>query len=180
MPWTIDASHTHVGFAVKHMMISTVRGRFTTYSGTLDIDTEDLTRSTVTGEIEVASIDTADAKRDEHLRSADFFDVENFPTMRFRSTRVESLGQDHYKVYGMLTIRGISQEIALDVEYAGMLQDPWGNTKLGFSATASIQRKEFGLVWNAALDKGGVLVGDQVKLDLDVQVALQAAPVTAR
>jgi polyisoprenoid-binding protein YceI len=179
MTWKIDPAHSYVGFSVKHMMISTVRGKFHAYSGQLDLDAEDFTKSSVAGEIEVSSIDTSDAQRDEHLRSADFFDLAAFPTIRFRSTGVQRTGDDRYQVLGMLTIRGISQEISLDVEYAGMMTDPWGNKKLGFSAVGVVQRKEFGLVWNAALDKGGVLVGDQVKLELDIQAVLQTAPVPA-
>lgn len=177
MTWTIDAAHSHVGFSVKHMMISTVRGKFQTYSGRLILDTEDFTKSSVEGDIEVASIDTAEAQRDEHLRSADFFDAAQFPKITFRSTGVERAGEDRYKVFGVLTIRGISREVSLDVDYAGMMTDPWGNQKLGFSAVGVLHRKDFGLTWNAALDKGGVLVGDLVKLELDIQAVLQAAPV---
>jgi polyisoprenoid-binding protein YceI len=167
MTWEIDAAHSHVGFSVKHMMISTVRGQFNTYS----------TKSSVEGEIEVTSIDTSDAARDEHLRAADFFDVAQFPKIHFKSTGVQRLGEDRYKVSGMLTIHGTSRDVSLDVEYSGQATDPWGNTKLGFSAVGTLQRKDFGLVWNATLDKGGVLIGDLVKLELDVQAVLKTAPV---
>jgi polyisoprenoid-binding protein YceI len=176
MTWKIDESHSYIGFSVTHMMISKVRGTFKSYTGNLNLNTDDFLQSAVDGEIEVASIDTADAKRDEHLRSADFFDVAAFPKIHFRSTGVERLGEDRYKVFGTLTMRGISQPISLDVDYAGMMTDPWGNAKLGFSAYGVLARKDFGLMWNAALDKGGVLVGDLVKLELDIQVTQQAAP----
>lgn len=177
MAWQLDASHSHVGFSVKHMMVSTVKGQFKNYTGTLAIDEADLTKSVISGEIEVASIDTRDNGRDDHLRSADFFDVANHPTIGFVSKRIEAKGGNEYTVYGDLTIRGITHEVALEAEYHGLAKDPWGGTRTGFSISGTINRKDFGLVWNAALETGGVLVGEKIKLDLEIEAILQQAPV---
>lgn len=180
MPWTIDTAHTHIGFAVKHMMISTVRGQFRTYTGTLDLDTDDFTKSRFEGEIEVASVDTGNKDRDDHLRTNDFFDVPNHPKMIFKSTRIERNGDD-YVVYGDLTLRGVTREIALDVEYNGVSKSPYGQTLSGFSARATINRKDFGVSFNALLETGGVAVAEKVKLELDVEAVLApvAEPVAA-
>jgi polyisoprenoid-binding protein YceI len=179
MTWQIDNSHSHIGFSVKHMMIATVRGEFKAYTGTLSLDTDDLTKSVFTGEIAIASIDTREPKRDEHLRSADFFDAETYPTMTFKSTRVEPVGGNDYRIVGELTIKGITKEVVLEAEYAGIHKDPWGNTRTGFTASATLDRKDFGLSWNAALETGGVLVGEKVKLSLDIEAVLQEAAVAA-
>ena len=168
--WTIDAAHSEVGFAVKHLMISTVRGRFGTVSGTVEFPEgryEDA-RADVT--IEAASIDTREERRDTHLRSADFFDVEQFPTLSFKSRRVQAAKSDAFQLVGDLTIKGITREVVLDVEVEGFQKDPWGNQKAGFSATAKVNRKDFGLTWNQALETGGLLVGDEIKISLDVQL----------
>lgn len=175
MTWQIDASHSHVGFSVKHMMIATVRGTFNAYQGTLELDPQDLTRSKIAGEIDVASIDTREPKRDEHLRSADFFDAENHPKISFQSKQITHVAGNEYKVTGDITIRGITQEIVLDVEYAGIHKDPWGGTRTGFTVTGALNRKDFGLTWNAALETGGVLVGDKIKLELEIE-AVQQVP----
>lgn len=179
MPWQIDTAHSHIGFAVRHMMVSTVRGQFHAYAGTVHIDEQDPTRSWAEGEIEIASIDTREPQRDAHLRSADFFDVGNHPKMSYKSRRIEALGGHEFRVYGDLTIRGVTREVPLDVTYSGTAKDPWGGTRSGFSATGTIDRKEFGLVWNALLETGGVAVANKVKLDLDVELVYQAAPVAA-
>lgn len=179
MPWSLDPTHTHIGFSVKHMMVSTVRGRFTQYSGTLNLDEQDFTRSSVEGEIEVASIDTGNADRDNHLRTNDFFDAPSYPTIHFKSTRIERKGDDTYQVYGDLTIKGITKEVGLDVETSGIHKNPWGQTVTGFSATGTLDRKDFGIAFNAPLETGGVLVGDRVKLELDIEAVLQAAPQAA-
>jgi polyisoprenoid-binding protein YceI len=177
--WQIDPAHTDVGFEVKHLMISKVRGRFGTVSGTIQLDEADITRSSVTAEIDVTTIDTREAQRDGHLRSADFFDVENFPKITFRSTRVEREGEDRATVVGDLTIRGVTREVKLAVEEEGTAKDPWGGDRIAFSATAKIDRRDFGLTWNQALETGGVLVANEIKLILDVQAvkapAAQAA-----
>jgi polyisoprenoid-binding protein YceI len=156
------------------MVFSKVRGRFLAYTGTIQLD-DDTAKSSVEVTIEAASIDTGTAQRDTHLRSADFFDVEKFPALRFRSTRVEAIGGGGLRIVGELTIKDVTREIALDAEPAGRGKDPWGNERIGFAAKASIDRKDFGLQWNQLLEAGGVLVGDRVDLELDVQAVNAAA-----
>jgi len=168
MIWTVDPIHSHVGFSVRHMMVTTVRGSFTTFRGTLDIDPTDFTKSRIEGDIDVASIDTKNADRDNHLRTGDFFDVANHPKITFASTRIEAKG-DGYVVHGDLTIRGVTHAVALDVEYAGTSKNPYGQTVAGVSATGSLNRRDFGLVYNALLETGGVAVSDKVKLEIEVQ-----------
>ncbi|MFS8636528.1 MAG: YceI family protein [Gemmatimonadota bacterium] len=167
--WTIDASHTLVEFAVKHMMIATVKGRFGDVTGTIVLDEGAIENSSVEAEIDVASIDTRNADRDAHLRSADFFDVENHPKMTFKSRRVEPQGAGRFRVVGDLTIRGTTREVVLDVEDQGRGKDPWGGERAAFSATTEIDRTDFGLTWNAALETGGVLVSDRVRISLEVE-----------
>jgi polyisoprenoid-binding protein YceI len=176
--WKLDAAHSSVGFSIRHMVVSKVRGRFTKFTGSLSLDEGALDRSTVEATIDASSIDTGTAQRDTHLRSADFFDVERFPEIRFRSTRIEALGGEHYRVVGDLAIRDVTREVALDVEYAGRGTDPWGNERVAFAAKTAIDRKDFGLGWNQVLEAGGVLVGDRVEIELDVQ-AVKAAAVEA-
>lgn len=166
--YTIDTSHSSVGFAVRHMVIAKTRGRFTKFAGTFAFDPEKPSASHVSVTIDVASIDTHDAQRDGHLRSPDFFDAENHKELTFKSKRVEGSGSD-YKVTGDLTIRGTTHEVVLDVEYAGGGKDPWGNERVGFTARTSINRKDYGLTWNAALETGGVLVGEKVEIEIDVE-----------
>lgn len=168
MALNVDSVHSHVGFSVRHMMVTTVRGKFTAYRGTFDIDPADFTRSTIEGDIDVASIDTGNADRDNHLRSADFFDVANHPKITFKSTSIARDG-DGYKVTGDLTIRGTTHPVTLDVEHAGTSKNPWGQTVTGVSATGSINRKDFGLQWNAVLETGGVAVSEKVKIEIEVQ-----------
>jgi len=167
--WQIDPAHTGVEFAVKHMMISTVKGRFGDVSGTITLDEADLSGSSVEVDIDVASIDTRQADRDAHLRSADFFDVENHPKITYRSRRVEVVGENRFRVIGDLTIRGETREVVLDATFEGRGKDPWGNEKAGFTAQAVIDRRDFGLTWNAALETGGILVGNEVKINLEIQ-----------
>jgi polyisoprenoid-binding protein YceI len=173
--WNIDPTHSDVHFSVRHMVVSKVRGRFAKFSGALHLDDDDLTRSAVEATIDAASIDTGTTERDAHLRSADFFDVEKYPELRFRSTRVEKVGDDRYRVAGELTIRDVTRPVSLDVEYGGRAKDPWGNERVGFVAKASLDRKDFGLGWNQVLEAGGVLVGDRVELELDIQGVKAAA-----
>ncbi|MGN6106182.1 MAG: YceI family protein [Kofleriaceae bacterium] len=173
--WNIDATHSSISFAIRHMVFSKVRGRFTAYAGTIDLDERDLPRSSVTVSIEAASIDTGTAQRDTHLRSADFFDVEKFPELRFRSTQIEELADDRVRVRGELTIRDVTREIALEVELSGKGTDPWGNERRGFVAKTSIDRKDFGLRWNQVLEAGGVLVGERVDIELDMQAVKSAS-----
>jgi len=166
--WTIDPVHSRAEFAVRHLMISTVRGTIPLRSATIVRDEGDITKSRVEAELDVTSITTHAADRDAHLRSADFFDVAQHPSMRFRSTRVEQEG-DGLRVHGELTIRGTTRPVVLDVEILGEAKDPWGNEKAAASATTSFDRRDFGLTWNAALETGGVLVADKVKVQLDLQ-----------
>jgi polyisoprenoid-binding protein YceI len=173
--WNIDAAHSGINFSIRHMVVSKVRGRFTKFTGAVKLDDADLTRSTIEATIDASSIDTGTAQRDAHLRSPDFFDVERFPELRFFSTRIEKLSDDRYRVVGDLTIRDVSREVTLDVEYAGRGKDPWGNERVAFAAKTAIDRKDFGLGWNQVLEAGGVLVGDRVEIELDVQVVKAAA-----
>lgn len=173
--WQIDPAHTEVGFEVKHLMISKVRGRFGKLTGTVVMDEAQPSNSSVTAEIEVASIDTREENRDTHLRSADFFDAESFPKILFRSTKVESAGAGKLRVTGDLTIRGATHEVVLAVTEEGRGGDPWGGERFGYSATASIDRRGWGLTYNQALETGGVVVGNEIKLVIDVELVKQSA-----
>jgi polyisoprenoid-binding protein YceI len=173
--WNIDSAHSGINFSIRHMVVSKVRGRFGKFAGNLDLDDADLTKSTLTVTIDASSIDTGVGQRDDHLRGADFFGVEQFPELRFHSKRVERLGQDEYRVIGDLTIRDVTREVALDVEYGGQGKDPWGNERVAFSAKAAIDRTDFGLKWNQVLEAGGVLVGEKIQIELDVQAVKAAA-----
>jgi polyisoprenoid-binding protein YceI len=166
--WTIDPAHSVVEFSVKHMMFATAKGRFSDVSGTITVDNENIERSAVDVTIGAASIDTRDEKRDAHLRSADFFDAENHPTLTFTSTRVERDGDD-LKVTGDLTIRGVTRPVVLEAEYNGQGVNPWGQQVLSYSAKTKINRKDFGLNWNAALETGGVLVGEEIKIQIEIE-----------
>jgi len=180
MAWQIDPAHSTIEFSVKHMMITTVRGRFNAFDGTLQLNEEHPEASYVEGAIDVASIDTGEPERDTHLRSADFFDVEQYPKMTFRSTRIERVGSGRYKVYGDLTIKDVTREVVFDVTDEGRGRDPWGNMRWGFSAEATLNRKDFGLTWNVPLEAGGWLVGDQVKVLIELQaIQAQAQPEAA-
>jgi polyisoprenoid-binding protein YceI len=170
MAWTIDPSHSQAQFTVRHMMISNVRGRFEDFTGTVDFNENDLSTLKVDVSIDANSINTRDEKRDGHLRSADFFNVEEFPTLTFKSTGVEVVDNDNLKVQGDLTIRGISKPVTLDVEYNGVANSPWGTTSAGFSAHTKINRKEWDLTWNQGLETGGLLVGEDVKIELELEL----------
>lgn len=168
--WNIDPAHTQAEFSVKHLMIATVRGHFGNVSGTVAIQNDDPTTAKVDVSIDAKSLDTRDEKRDAHLRSPDFFDVEKHPTIGFRSTQVERAGGG-FRLTGDLTIAGVTRPVTLDVEDEGRARDPWGNEKAAFSATTKIKRSEFGLMWNVALEAGGVLVGDDIKITIEAQLA---------
>ena len=169
--WAIDADHSSVQFKVKHLMVSNVKGNFNKFSGAVTIDDSDVTKSKVDVTIDAASIDTANAKRDEHLRSPDFLDVAKYPTLKFVSTKVANAGEGRLKVTGNLTIHGVTKEVVLDVEGPSpAVKDPWGNTKSGASATTKINRKDFGLTWNKALETGGMVVGEEVLITLEVEL----------
>jgi len=168
--WNIDPAHSAADFKVKHMMISNVKGSFSGLSGTLTEHTVDSTLSSVDASIPLASISTGDPQRDGHLKSAEFFDAEKFPTMTFKSTKVVRNGEADYSVTGDLTIHGVTKPVTFAVEGPSAPgKDPWGNTRIGLSATTKINRKDFGLGWNAALETGGFLVGEEVSITLDVQ-----------
>lgn len=172
MTWNLDMAHSAIAFSVRHMMVSTVKGNFKDFSAELELDPDDLTRSSVKAVVKVASIDTRDPQRNGHLTSPDFFDAEKYPDMTFESTRVESLGGDRYRVLGDLTIKETTRPVTLDVTYLGQQTSPYGVKAAGFEASARISREEFGLTWNVALDTGGVLVGDEVKISVDAEANL--------
>jgi polyisoprenoid-binding protein YceI len=166
--WNFDTAHSTVGFWVKHMMFAKVRGEFTSWTGSLSFDPADLGTLKVEAKIDAASINTGNEARDNHLRSGDFFDVEQHPSLTFGSSKVEGSG-DRLKVYGDLTLHGVSKPVVLDVERTGSGKDPWGNERVGFHAKTTINRKDFGLGWNQALEAGGVLVGEEIHIEIEVQ-----------
>ncbi|MFN8097616.1 MAG: YceI family protein [Dermatophilaceae bacterium] len=166
--WSVDPSHTEVGFVARHLMVTKVRGSFADVAGTVVVGSP-VTQSSVDVTVQMASVDTRSADRDAHLRSADFFDVENFPTMHFVSTSF-----DGDELTGNLTIKDVTKQVTFEVEFNGTQADPWGNTKAGFEAEAEINRKDWGLTWNAAIEGGGVLVSDKIKIVLDVQLVKTA------
>lgn len=173
--WDIDPAHTEVGFKVRHMMVTNVRGNFHDVKGTLEFDESNVTRSSISVTIQAASIDTGVEKRDNHLRSPDFFDVAKYPTLTFKSKNFTKVADGEYKVTGSLTIHGVTREVVLDVEGLDFqAKDPWGNTIMGASASTSIKRKDYGLTWNKALETGGWLVGDRISILLDVELKKQA------
>lgn len=173
MSWQIDPAHSHVQFAVRHMMISTVRGQFEKFGGTIDFNPERPEDSAISVQIDAASINTRQPDRDNHLRSADFLNAEVYPAILFESKRIEQTGEDSGRVIGDLTIRDVTREVVLDVEYAGMARSPWGMTSAGFSATTTLDRKEWGLTWNQALETGGMLVGDKIKVSIEIEIVKQ-------
>lgn len=168
--WGIDPVHSSVEFSVRHLMITTVKGRFTDVQGTVVLDELNPAASTADITVNVASVDTREPQRDAHLRSADFFDAEKFPTLTFRSRTVEDVTDDGFKLVGDLTIHGVTREVTLDVTAEGRTKDPWGGDRAGYSATTRIKRSHFGLTWNQLLETGGVTVSDDVKITLDVQL----------
>jgi polyisoprenoid-binding protein YceI len=179
MNWTIDGSHSLAEFSVKHMMVSTVKGRFQKVSGNITWDETNPANSSVEATIDAASITTNDDKRDAHLASADFFETEKYPTITFKSTRVEAKNADNFKVSGDLTMHGVTKEVTLDVEYNGSGKNPWGMTVAGFTAKTSLNRKDYGLNWNVALETGGMLVSDKINITLEIEAVAAAVAVTA-
>ena len=170
-PWQVDLAHSSLSFTVRHMMVSKVRGHFRRFRAQLDLDLDAalLAASRVEASVEVASIDTGAPDRDTHLRSADFFDVETFPELTFRSTRVTPHGKERFTLTGELSMHGVTREVTLEGQVGGRGKDPWGNERAGFSATTHLNRKDFGLQWNQALETGGVLVSERVDVELDIQ-----------
>jgi polyisoprenoid-binding protein YceI len=178
--WDLDHAHSSIDFTVRHLLVSKVRGRFTKWTGHLQLDEQDLTRSRVDVEIDVASVDTHEPQRDTHLRSGDFFEVEKHPRILFKSKRVEEKGKDHLAITGDLTIRGATHEVVLDVERNGVVaKDPWGKRRAGFTATAKINRKDFGVSYNQVLDQGGLALGEEVAITIEIEATAAASVTTS-
>lgn len=173
MEWKIDPAHSHVQFSVRHMMISTVRGEFEEFDGEIEFDQDYPENSRLDIRIDANSINTREEDRDNHLRSPDFFNAEEYPYLIFKSKRVEQTGDDEGRVVGDLTIRDVTKEVVLEVTFHGVAKSPWGATSAGFSASTTINRKDWGLTWNQALETGGVLVGDKIKIDIEVELIKQ-------
>jgi polyisoprenoid-binding protein YceI len=171
MSWQFDPGHTYIGFTGRHLMVATVRGEFEQFSGTVEFDEQDLTRSKVDIQIEAASVNTRNAQRDEHFRSVDFFDVEHFPYITFKSKRVVMHDEHHGQLIGDLTVRGITKEVVLDGEYGGVNQTPWNTYSAGFSLRGKVDRKDWGLNWNMLLAGGGFVAGDEVTLVIDLELS---------
>jgi len=169
--WTIDSAHSEIGFKVKHMMFTNVKGHFNDYSAAIDFN-DDLKGANLQFEAKINSITTNNADRDNHLKSPDFFDMDQYPTLNFKSTKIEGNGND-YEITGDLTIKGITKPVKLNAEFSGLMTDPWGNAKVGLNIDGKINRKDFGLTYNAALETGGVLVGEDVNLNAEIQLVEQ-------
>ncbi|MET8769218.1 YceI family protein [Streptomyces sp. NPDC004658] len=172
--YTIDPAHSAIGFVARHAMVTNVKGGFKDFTGTLHLDGADPTKSTATLEVQMASIETGNADRDGHLKSSDFFKIDEFPVMTFRSTKAESLGGDDYRITGDLSLLGVTKPLTIDLEFHGAAKDPFGNERVGFEGKAEILRSEWGLTWNAALETGGVLVSDKIKLVFDISAIKNA------
>ncbi|MFB8776176.1 YceI family protein [Streptomyces broussonetiae] len=172
--YTIDPAHSTLGFVARHAMVTNVKGKFLDFSGSLHLDGTDPAKSTASIDVKMESIDTGNADRDGHLKSADFFKTDEYPTMTFRSTSAESLGGDDYRITGDLSILGVTKPITIDLEYNGVAKDPFGNERVGFEGKATILRSEWGLTWNAALETGGFLVSDKIKLNFDISAIKNA------
>ena len=181
MSWQIDSAHTEINFTVRHMMISNVRGQFQKVNGTVEFDENNPLNSQVDVQIEAGSVNTKEEKRDGHLKSPDFFDAEKYPYLTFKSKRVDMKDATHARLIGDLTIRDVMKEVSLDVEYNGSAKSPWGTTSAGFSAKTTIKRKDWGLNWNVALETGGWLVGDDIHVNIELEIVKQpeAAPEAA-
>ena len=169
--WAIDAAHSSVDFSVRHMMIANVKGAFHNFSAAIEADVTDLTTATIDFTLELSSIDTRNKDRDGHLVSADFFDVEKYPNLTFQSTDIQKVDEDEYNVTGELSLHGITKLETFTVTFEGQGKDPWGNEKVGFSTNGSINRADYGLTWNSALETGGVLIGDKVKINLQIEAS---------
>ncbi|EST33627.1 YceI family protein [Streptomyces roseochromogenus] len=172
--YTIDPAHTTIGFTARHAMVTNVKGSFDDFTGTLHLDGTDPGKSTATLDVKMESIDTGNADRDGHLKSSDFFKTDEFPTMTFRSTKAEALGGDEYRITGDLSLLGVTKPISIDLEFNGAAKDPFGNERVGFEGRTEILRSEWGLTWNAALETGGVLVSDKIKLNFDISAIKNA------
>lgn len=172
--WVVDASHSAVEFSVRHMMIAKVKGAFHEFEAEIEADIQDLTTADIAFKINLSSVDTRNGDRDGHLKSADFFDVENHPTLDFKATSITKSGEGEYELTGDVSLHGVTRSETFEVTFEGSGKDPWGNTKAGFSATGAIKRSDYGLTYNAALETGGVLIGDEVKISLEIEALQQA------
>ncbi|WP_306318784.1 MULTISPECIES: YceI family protein [unclassified Streptomyces] len=172
--YTVDPAHTTLGFVARHAMVTNVKGGFSDFTGSLHLDGSDPAKSTASFDVQMSSISTGNDDRDGHLKSADFFKIDEFPTMTFRSTSAESLGGDDYRITGDLTILGTTKPISIDLEFNGVAKDPFGNERVGFEGKTEILRSEWGLTWNAALETGGVLISDKIKLNFDISAIKEA------
>lgn len=179
MSWKIDSAHSEINFTVRHMMIANVRGRFETFEGAVEFDQDRPESTQVEVRIDAASLNTREEQRDAHLRSADFLDVANHPDLLFRSTRIELLDKTNARMYGDLTIKNVTRPVVMDVEFNGISKSPWGAVVVGFSAHTRINRKDWDLTWNVALETGGWLVGEEIKIDIDVELVKQEEPALA-
>ncbi|MET7038265.1 YceI family protein [Elizabethkingia miricola] len=171
--WAIDPTHSEIGFKVKHMMFTNVSGKFEEIYVNLENEDDHFETSDITFSAEINSVNTGNLDRDNHLRSTDFFDVEHYSKITFKSTAIKKINEGEFQILGDLTIKNVTQSIALDAEYSGLMKDPWGNTKMGLSINGKINRKDFGLTWNASLETGGVLVGEEIKLTAEIQLIKQ-------
>ncbi|WP_284238807.1 YceI family protein [Paenibacillus glycanilyticus] len=172
--WVVDASHSSVDFTIKHMMIAKVKGTFHKFEAEIEADPADLTSATISFKIDLSSIDTRNADRDNHLRTGDFFDIAEFPELNFQSTNIVKIDEDEYEVTGDVSLRGVTRSETFSVTFEGAGKDPWGNEKAGFSGKGSFKRSDYGLTYNAALETGGVLIGDEVKIAIEIEAAKQA------
>jgi polyisoprenoid-binding protein YceI len=171
--WVLDPTHSELQFKIKHLMISSVSGQFNQFKGTVETSGDDFTTAKVHFEADINSISTNNAQRDEHLKAADFFHAENHPNLVFEGERMEKTGEDEYKLYGTITIKGITKELVLNVEFGGITTDPWGNTRTGFSVSGKINRQDYGISFGAVSETGGLLLGDEVKINANVQFVKQ-------
>jgi polyisoprenoid-binding protein YceI len=169
--WQADPAHSEINFRIKHLMISNVKGGFATFTANIETDGANFENTRVNASIDAASITTGDTQRDTHLKGSDFFDVENYPLIEFKSTRFDRVKNDQFIMEGDLTMHGVTKPVTLDVEYGGIMKDPWGNHKAGFHVTGKINRKDWGLTWNAALETGGMLVSEEVKIEAEIQLS---------
>lgn len=172
--WALDPTHSELQFKIKHLMISTVTGQFNKFSGTVETDGEDFSSAKVHFQAEVNSISTNNEQRDGHLKAGDFFDVENYPNLVFEGDKMEKSGEDEYKLHGTITMKGVSNKVVLNIEFGGITQDSWGNTKAGFSVTGKINRGDYGISFGAVTETGGLVLGDEVKIIANVQFVKQA------
>ena len=176
--WVIDPTHSELGFRIKHLMISNVSGTFNEFEAKMETDNEDLSTARIQATIKAASVSTNNKQRDQHLQNGDFFEVEKYPEISFRSTKVEKLDHEQFIIYGELTLKGITKPVKLNVEYSGVTKDPWGGYRAGFTVTGKITRSEFGLNFNSVLETGGLALSDEVKIHSEVQLVKQAADIT--